>query len=39
MGCVLPLVPVTLCFNSLDDGFSVLNKFIHRKLGQATESN
>ena len=37
LGCVLPLVPVTLCINNLDDDYSVPNKFVGRKLGEATE--
>lgn len=37
MGRVLPLVPVILCINNLDDDYSVLNKSVGRKLGEATE--
>lgn len=37
MGRVLPLVPVTLCIDNLDNDYSVLNKFLGRELGEATE--
>lgn len=35
-GRVLPLVPVTLCIDNPDNDYSVFNKFLGRKLGEAT---